>query len=64
MVAKGQLETPIATVELQVEVGDIMFRENFTLMTNLTSPLNGFLFLQRNSTKHGMRHGIQNFPFY
>ena len=39
MVANGQLEAPIATVELQFEVGDITFREKFIVMTNLKSPL-------------------------
>ena len=38
MVANGQLEASIATVELQFEVGDITFREKFIVMTNLTSP--------------------------
>ena len=33
-------------------------------MTNLTSPLIGLLFLQRNSTILDMRHGILNFPFF
>ena len=37
MVANGQLEAPIATVELQFEVGDITFREKIIVMTNLTS---------------------------
>ena len=32
-------------------------------MTNLTSPLIGLLFLQRNSTILDMRQGILNFPF-
>ena len=63
MVANGQLEAPIATVELQIEVGDITFREKFIVMTNLTSPLIGLLFLQRNSTILDMRQGILNFPF-
>ena len=45
MVANGQLEAPIATVELQFEVSDITFREKFIVMTNLTSPLIGLLFL-------------------
>ena len=44
MVANGQLEAPIAPVELQFEVGDITFREKFIVMTNLTSPLIGLLF--------------------
>ena len=64
MVANGQLEAPIATVELQFEVGDITFRENIIVMTTLTSPLIGLLFLQRNSTILDMRQGILNFPFF
>ena len=64
MVAKGQLEALIATVELQFEVGDVTFREKFIVMTNLTSPLIGLLFLQRNSTILDMRQGILNFPFF
>ena len=63
MVANGQLEAPIATVELQFGVGDITFREKFIVMTNLRSPLIGLLFLQRNSTILDIRHGILNFPF-
>ena len=38
MFANGQLEAPIATVELQFEVGHITFREKFTVMTNLIKP--------------------------
>ena len=64
MVANGQLEAPIATVELRFEVGDITFRKKFIVMTNLTSPLIGLLFLQRNSTILDMRQGILNFPFF
>ena len=64
MVANGQLEAPIATVELQFEVGDITFREKFIVMTNLTSPSIGLLFLQLNSTIHDIRQGILNFPFF
>ena len=64
MVANGQLEAPIATVELQFEVGDITFREKIIVMTNLTSPSIGLLFLQRNSTILDMRQGILNFPFF
>ena len=62
MVANGQLEAPIATIELQFEVGDITFREKFIVMTNLTNPLIGLLILQRNSTILDMRRGILNFP--
>ena len=64
MVANGQLEAPIATVELQFEFGDITFRQKFIVITTLTSPLIGLLFLQRNSTILDMRQGILNFPFF
>ena len=64
MVANGELEAPIATLELQFEVGDITFRENFIVMTKLTGPLIGLLFQQRNSTILDMRQGILNFPFF
>ena len=50
MVANGHLEAPIATVEMQSEVGDITLREKFIVMTNLTKPLIGLVFLQCNST--------------
>ena len=63
MVAKGQLEAPVATVELQFEVGGITFREKFIVMTNLIRPLIGLLFIQRNNTVLDMRQGILNFPF-
>ena len=64
MVANGQLEAPIATVELEFEVGDITFRDKYIVLTNLTSPLIDLLTLQRNSTTLDMRHGILNFPFF
>ena len=64
MVANGQSEAPIATVEMQFEVGDITFGEKFIVMTNLTSPLIGLLFLQRNSTILDMRQGILIFPLF
>ena len=64
MVANGQLESPIATVELQFEVGDNTFREIFIVKTNLTSPLIGLLFPQRNSTKLDIGQGILNFPSF
>ena len=64
MIANGQLEAPIATVDLLFEVDDITFREKFLVMTNLTSPLIGLLFLQRNNTLLDVRQGILNFPFF
>ena len=64
MVANGQLETPKSTVELKFEVGDIEFNEIFIVMENLTGPIIGLLFLQRNHTVLDMRQGILNFPFF
>ena len=64
MVANGQLEAPIATVELPFKVSDITFKEKFIFMTNFRSPFIGLFFLQRNSTILDMRHGILNFPFF
>ena len=64
MVANGQLEAPIATVELQFEVGDYTFSEKFIVMRNFPSLLSGLLILQRNSTILDMRQEILNFPFF
>ena len=62
MNANGQLEAPISTVEMQLEVSDITFREKFIVMTNLSSPLTGLLFLQRSSNILDMRQEILSFP--
>ena len=64
MVANGQLEAPIASVEWQFVDRDITCREKFIVMTNLTSPLIGLLFPQRNRAILDMRHGILNFPLF
>ena len=45
MVANGQLETPIETVCLTIEVADVMFEENFIVMEVLPNPLIGLCFL-------------------
>ena len=64
MVASGQLQAPIATVELQSEVGDIRFREKIIVMANLTGPLIGLSFPQINSTILDMRQRILNSSFF
>ena len=63
LVANGHLETPSATVELHFEVGDVLFEEPFKVKTNLTSPIIGLLFLQRNSTNSDLRQELLNFFF-
>ena len=65
MVANGQLPAPIVTVELEFEVGDITYIENFIVMTNLTSSLTGLFLRQRSGTiLYGMRQRLLNFPFF
>ena len=64
MVANGDLETPKSTVELEFEVGDIEFQENFIVMEKLPSPKIGLMFLQRSHTVLDMRQGILNFPYF
>ena len=64
MVANGQLKTSRSTIELKFEVGDIEFHEIFIVMENLTGPIIGLKFLQRNHTVLDMIQGILNFPFF
>ena len=64
MVANGHLETPSATVEIQLEVGDILIKEPFIVMTNLTSPLIGLQFPQSISTILDICQEIRNFLFF
>ena len=63
MVANGLLEAPISTAEMQFKIGDNTFIEKFIVMTNLTSPLIGCQFLQRNSIKLDMRERNPKFSF-
>ena len=64
MVANGQLDAPIVTVELQLGVGEFTFREVFLIMRNIPNALIGFPFLQRNSTRLDIGQGILNFPSF
>ena len=64
MDANSQLEGPIATVEMQFEVGGLTFKEKFIIMANLTNTLDGLLSLKGNSRVLGMRQGILNFHFF
>ena len=64
MVAKGLLGTLSAIVELNFEFGEILFKERFIVMTNLTSPITGLLYLHKNITILDMRQGVLNFLFF
>ena len=63
-VTNGHLKTPSATVEIQSEVGRISFKEGFTIITNLTSPLFGLLHLQKISTILDIRQEKLRFIFF
>ena len=62
MVTNGQMEAPIAAVELQFEFGELTSRGNCLVLTKLTSPLIGLLSLERNSPILDMRHAILKIP--
>ena len=64
LVANGQLETPKTTVELTFEVGDIEFHDIFIVMDNLTGPIKGLMFSQRNHTVLDLRQRILTFPYF
>ena len=64
IVANGGVEHPIGTVLLYFEVGDLEFKERFIIMKNLTNPIIGLSFLQRNNTVLDMRQAVLNFPFF
>ena len=58
MVANGQLETTKSTVELNFEIGDILFHETIIVMEKLTGPIIGLMFLQTNHTFLDIQQGI------
>ena len=63
MVANGQLERPIGTVLLELEVADFQFQENFIVMKTLPNPLIGLCFLQRHNALFDIRQGIITFQY-
>ena len=64
MVANGQIETLKSTIELNIDVGDIEFHEIFIVMENMTGPILGLMFHQRNHIVLDMRREILDFPFF
>ena len=58
MVANGQLEVPIGTVLLEVEVADFMLKENFIIVKNLPNSLIGLCFLRKNNAIFVVTQGI------
>ena len=62
MVANGQLEKPIGTVCLTVEVADFMFKGNFIIMNVSPNPLIEHCFLKKNNAIFDIRQGVLPFP--
>ena len=61
-IANGQLEKPIATVTLKIDIGDHIFAEHFVVMKNLTGTSIGLHFMKHNSVVMDTTHGLIDFP--
>ena len=61
-VANGQLEKPLSTATLNIEIGDNTFAEHFVVMKKLTGPIIGLLFMRNNSVVIDTTHGLIPFP--
>ena len=63
-VANGQLEKPLSTTTLKVEIGDNTFAERFVVMKKLTEPILiiGLHFVRNNSVVIDTTHGLIPFP--
>ena len=61
-VANGQLEKPLSTATLKVEIGDNPFAEHFVVMKKLTGPIIGLHFMRNNSVVIDTTHGLIHFP--
>ena len=62
MVANGQLENPISTVELKFMVADFIFHKRFIVMQTPPNPLIGLCFLHRYNAVFDIRQGVLTFP--
>ena len=63
-VANGQLEKPLSTATLKLEIGDNSFAELFVVMKKLTGPLIGLHFMRNNSVVIDTTHGVIHFPHF
>ena len=61
-VANGQIEKPIATTRLKVDIGDNTFAAHFVVMRNLTRPNKGLHFMRHNCVVIDTTHGVIHFP--
>ena len=60
--ANGQLEKPLSTATLKLEVGDNTFAEHFVVMKKLTGRIIGLHFMRNNSVVIDTTHGLIHFP--
>ena len=61
-IANGQLEKPLSTDTLKIEIGDNSFAEHFVLMKKLKGPIIGLHFMRNNSVVIDTTHGLIHFP--
>ena len=61
-VANGQLEKPLSTATLKIEIGNNPFAEHFVVMHKLTGPIIGLHFMRNNSVVIDTTHGRIHFP--
>ena len=61
-VANGQLEKPLSTATLKIEIGDKRFAEHFVVMKKLTGPITGLHFMGNDSVVIDTTHGLIDFP--
>ena len=61
-VANGQLEKPLPTATLKIEIGDNTFVEHFIVLKKLTVPLFGLHFMRNSSVVIDTIHGLIHFP--
>ena len=60
-VANGQLEKPLATTTLKIEIGDNTFAEDFVLMKKLAGPIFELHFMRNNSVVIDTNYGLIHF---
>ena len=61
-VANGQLEKPLSTATLKIEIGDKSFAEHFVVMKKITRPKIGLHFMRTNSAVIDTTLGLIHFP--
>ena len=61
-VANRQLEKPLSTATLKIEIGDNTFAEHFVVMKKLTGPIIGLHFMRNNSVVVDTTRGLILFP--